>query len=524
MLQTETTQATSSNPSEIEHQAFAWRPREWWREQCRDPYFLMVVVLSTAFGDKFQNFGAVHKILAEFLNVLVTASQKKFVSIFRGSYKTTTILGMCVYWFVWAIVEKQVSRICYNTATKENAEIFMGDFHQILQECPLLLAIFPEIPRRDADFKRFTLKKVELGYAKFNVASLDTRQVSRHYTTIINDDLVNDVNGFSDVERRKVIRQWRFQKSIITRYKKHKIGLEIDIGTPYHSKDLMSMIANDKKLKYHRFKIPYALPDDKGRLNLGDKLGILTFPEMFTWEDYQELRDEQGASIFATQYELKTLEEADTICKSEWIRHWTVLPVNYARYMFVDCGGIDDGGRSCPTGIIIFDINESGTYFLLLAQEYWLTPKELIFTMDRLRREFDPDEILVEKEKYSVTIGDTMDHLAPKLNFSFAEPMNRNKHARIRRLKGRFETGRILFAQGMQTLEDRAIAYPDCEYFDMLDALSYGIDYAIPPSRKYQVERPEVKIESTFDKEYNRFLAGLEEADHDRQAYINANF
>jgi len=450
--------------------------------------------------------------MCKFLNPTKNPSQKKFIAVFRGSYKTTVLIGFVIYMLTWALIHGEPLSICYNTATTENAENFMADVRTTIQECKLYHRIFPDgLPSQPKEYGRFTQTRIEYrtekSNIKFHVASLDVKQVSRHYIIIINDDLVNDANAFSDKERKSIMRKWRFQKSIITRHAKDKIGLEIDVGTPYHSKDLISHIIRMKSGgpdAYDRFVIPYAFPLN-GVLNLDEKIGILTFPERFQWKDYQLLRLEQGASIFGTQYELKCPEESDELCKEEWVLFWTELPENYIRYMVIDPAGTQNQDENCPTGIIICDINESGTIFLVHAREYWLTPRQLIDQMTDLKKEFDPDEIYVEKEKYSITIADTMEHLAPLLNFAFVTHDNKKKPERIMRLKQWFETGRILFQKDtMNRLIDHAVTYPECDYLDMLDALAYVLKVMIPPKRGLKRNRVRDEAQDKFEAELEK--------------------
>jgi len=474
----------------------AWT-RERWLEECRSLWFFVYVILPRVRSDKFQNFGILHRYLCEYL---ASPSGKKWVSMFRGSYKTTVILGYLLWLFCWSVQLDLGESMVYNTASKDNASIFSQDFRDYLAEGEELRWIFDKIPAKAEHFKKNTQWRVEQGTTKFHVASLDTRQVFRHYRTIINDDLVNDKNAYSETQRADVIKQWRLQKSILTRYRKFKIGKEIDVGTPYHPKDLAGHI---RRLgSYDKFIMPYALEDGRGPVDPYKKNGVLTFPEMFTWEDFQDLREEQGFSVFNTQYRLETVDEADVLCKSEWIHYWISLPGNYWRIMVVDPAGVETK-HSSASGITICDHAGSGIY-ILHGQRYWVTPKNLIRIMESLKETYNPDEIFVEREKYSVTIADTIDHEKTRLNFSFVEPRGRAKPARIMRLRQWFETGRILLPRNQNTeLEDALTLYTPgaSEYEDLLDSLAYHLDKYNPP--KSNVLRHENTIEKALQKDFD---------------------
>ena len=444
----------------------------------------------------------------------------RILSVFRGSYKTTILIGFVIYLFVWSIVTGKEMSICYNTATKDNAESFMDHVRGAMLECKLLHKIFPELPTKESEFKRFTLKTVIFKNFQFDVASLDTKQVGRHYKIIINDDLVDDDNAYSEKERKTIMRKWRFQKSILTRYKKYKVGLELEVGTPYHSLDLMSYLVGLKEgelgADVKKFIVPYALPDHMGRYDLHERLGVLTFPEMFTWDDFLLTYKTQGSLIFGSQYELKVLPESDVLCKEEWLRYWTILPENYRRYMIVDPAGTENMKQNCPTGIIISDVNEAGTIFMLYASEHWVTTMGLVSLMKELKEEFDPDEIYMEREKYSISIADTLEHLQDELEFEMISHDNEPKPKRIYRTRQKWNTGRILLGEGMDVLAKRATTYPDCEYHELLDCIGHLVKKMDPPPRGRKRDRYREKAEDEFEKEVKKIMAtqnaGIEEA------------
>uniref|UniRef100_A0A6M3J0D4 Putative terminase n=1 Tax=viral metagenome TaxID=1070528 RepID=A0A6M3J0D4_9ZZZZ len=350
---------------------------------------------------------------------------------------------------------------------------------------------------------------IEAGQVKFHVASLETRQVMRHYQVIINDDLVNDENAFSEVERANISRKWKLQKSILTKYRKFKVGTEIDIGTPYHHKDLMSHLMKNVNT-YRKFIIPYALPDENGTLDLDRGIGILTMPEMFCWEDFQEKRQEMGPSLFGTQYELKVVDDLDRICEEKWLRYWAVLPKNYQRIFVIDPSGVGD--KEDPgTGVFGCDIDPAGYVYVIYAEEVSTTPYQLIKLLEQIRSQYDPDEIYMEKEKYSDTIADTLQHLESKLFFSFVEHKGRTKGYRIGRIKQFMETGRVLLGRGQRTLEDRLLNHPDCPKH-LLDAMAYALEKMNPPKRNIERDRNS-SSEDDFEEELKRAFVYRQEAE-----------
>ena len=476
-------------------------------------WFFVSVILKSAWEEKFHDLGILHRHLCEYLDPNINPSRRKFIAVFRGSYKTTVLLGLCVYLFCWAVLRGESISINYNTATKDNAETFMDDFRHTLLNCKMLHWIF-KIPSDAGQYAKFTNKIVKFKYARFTVSSLETRQVSRHHTVYINDDLVNDDNAFSQTERENVIRKWKLQKSIVTKYKKRNIGLEIDVGTPFHHADLVSYIIKNIK-SYDKFILPNAIPNPNGpdlsQVNVLNPNGdlMLSFPEMFTWDDFLEIYEDQGASIYSTQYRLMVLDDSDRICYEQWLKRWVWLPENFNRYFIIDPAGTEDKKKNDPTGFIIFDVDEKGYVYLVYAEQLWVRPYPLIKHIEALQENFKPDETYIEKEKYSITIADTVEHLAPKLNFMFVENKNEPGEKRIRRLKQYFETGRILLGPNMKSFERQALDYPGSDHDDMLTALAYGLRIMTIP-QKGVVRVQESKEETDFEQEIKRMTERIE--------------
>jgi len=280
--------------------------------------------------------------------------------------------------------------------------------------------------------------------------------------------------------------------------------MELEVGTPYHRNDLFAWLitSNDS---YKKMIIPYEIN------------GYLTFPEQFTWEDFEDILADQGPSIFATQYKLIVLEEEDTICKEEWLKHYKWLPQNRYRFMVVDPAGIEDK-KASYTGITICDHDDMGNIYVIFAKKFKVTPKKLIDLMKMLRDIYKPDEIFVEREKYSITIADTIEHISPSLVFSFVNPKNMPKERRAHRLKQWYETGRIFHNQGLTELEGDLVEYPDIQDMALIDTMAYQIsdDVHDVPNKKYHPDF-EPEIEPGFADEMEKVFAKINRERKERQ-------
>lgn len=487
------------------------KDRDAWRKACTDLYFFATFVGREAFQDKFNDFGKMHMRMCDYLDIRKNPNLRKYMSVFRGGYKTTVLLAYFVWFFVWNLVQKKSNAIIYNTATKENAWNFQADLKHFLLENDLLQWIFPELPHAEKDYKSMTKNRIEQNRVRIDLGSLETTLVSRHFSQWVNDDLENDENSKTEYMRDDLIRKWKYQKAILTKVKSRNIGMEIEVGTPYHVQGLTWKIRNSPA--FDKLEIPCFIDRDRNK-------GV-TFPERYTVDDFDEIAKDLGPTIFSAQYQLLALAEEDALCPEKWVRYWDRLPENRWRTMVIDPGGSSpkDGD---PTGVTVVDTDENGILYLVHADEYRFTPMELIDKIDAWKKMYAPDDIRIEKEKYSTTIADMFVHKFPLLNVSYVEHKGRDKEQRIWRLKQWFENKRILIGRNMNTFRQQLLEYPSSKHDDMLDSLSYHLDVRRTPARRRKLYLPSgkefnpkiaVDFEDEMDKViYNRDSKNNEEA------------
>ncbi|MDD5010484.1 MAG: hypothetical protein PHC68_19050 [Syntrophorhabdaceae bacterium] len=458
------------------------RDRDAWRKACTNLFFFATNVGSQAFQDKFQDFGKMHLKMCYHLDTRKNPNLRKYMSVFRGGYKTTVLLAYFVWFFVWNIVKKQSNAIIYNTATKENAWNFQADIKHFLLENELLQWIFPELPHAEKDYKYLTKNRIENNRVRIDFGSLDTTLVSRHFSIWVNDDMENDENSKTEYMREDLIRKWKYQKAILTKVKSRNIGTEIEVGTPYHVQGLTWKIRNSPS--FDRLEIPCYIDRDKTK-------GV-SFPERYTVGDFEEIAKDLGPTIFSAQYLLNALAEEDSLCPEKWIRYWDRLPENRWRTLVIDPGG--SGSSSDPTGVTVVDTDENGILYVVHADEYRFTPMELINHIDEWKRQYRPDDIRIEKDRYATTIADMFVHKFPLLNVSYVEHGGRGKEEnRIWRLKQWFENKRILIGRNQHNFRQQLLEYPSSKHDDMLDSLAYHLDIRRTPAHKKRMYLPSGK-------------------------------
>lgn len=483
--------------------------RSWWRRQSMSLGWFNANVMPFAWDEKFQDFGMIHQAMCDHLDPSVNPNSKIFMSAFRGSHKSTQLLGYIVWFFCWNLAKKSTNALVYNTATKDNTYNMSADVKHSLLYNETLHWVFPELPTEEGKYDDMTKPRIQHRHVKLDFTSLETTLVSRHYPVWLNDDLENDENAKSEYMREELKRRWRYQKAILTKIKSRGVGIEIEVGTPYHTYGLTWQIRNMPK--YSVLEIPCYIDRDKRK-------GV-TFPELYAVEDFEDKLHDMGSTIFSAQYLLKPLSEENALCPEKWVRYWTRLPENRWRSMVIDPALSANPGDDA-TGITIVDTDENGTIYVVHADEYFLSPEKLLDCIVALKGQFDPDDIRIEKEKYSTTIADIWEHRYPGLNISYVLHKGRAKgsktnrdefNTRIWRLRQWFETHRVLLGPNMKTFEKQLTEYPDSTRDDMLDSLAYQLDIRRIPKRREKHYLPSGKefvpsVEETFEKEFEQVM------------------
>jgi hypothetical protein len=312
------------------------------------------------------------------------------------------------------------------------------------------------------------------------------------HNCILNDDLVTKDNAFSEVGRSAVRRAWSFQKAILTKHKRLGIGTEIDVGTLYHENDLIAYLINEAR-GYDKFIVPYSIRTADGR-------EVLSFPEMFTWEDFEDRLSDMGETDFSTQYKLLIHGGSNCLIRREKLKYWSVLPLNYTRYMFIDPAGTEKE-KNDPWGFLVWDLDERGYLHVRYCEEAWHDIRNGLRHADHLSQLWSPDEIWFEKEKYSIAADAVSADIVPHLVFQLHDHKNEPPDSRVRRLKPYLETGKILFGEGQEALLKQVLRYPDLKpHDDLLMCMAHAIRVGQAP-RKGPAKESSKPAEKDFHEE-----------------------
>lgn len=207
----------------------------------------------------------------------------------RGSYKTTvlTVVGT-----IWYLLFNPNTTILITSSNATLARKILLEIKSHYERKPLetlygRLGIdeIKDLTHWRADSIKLTTKKKTTKEGNVEYAGADSKITGGHYDIIIGDDLVTIKDRYSAAEREKKKNFVRELKSII-----NPGGHRILVGTPWHEDDIYKKAPNIRKYP----------------------IGSIPIPE-YDEKYVKQLKEEQGDSFFAAQYELNHIADIDRI-------------------------------------------------------------------------------------------------------------------------------------------------------------------------------------------------------------------
>lgn len=405
----------------------------------------------------------------------------KMILVPRACFKSTFFTAGRT---LQALCQDRGSRILVANATLSNAQNFMGEIKEHLRKNPQLIELYGEheVPggkkgEKGYGFYDKSLKwnedEIEIMGRPLSVrepsvsaAGVGGNLVSRHYSMIIADDLVNLENSATRYQSDKVIDWWKRAFSLLD-----YDGEMIIIGTRWSYYELYSWIL-DK------------MPDEvdvyiKGAYHPD---GSLYFPELLSEEKLIELRKLQGSYVFSSFYLNDPVDEESALIKRDQIKYWgegedMELPKSLNVFSLCD-PAVSQQAEADESSIITVGVDSLNNWFVLETRTGQWTVGELIEQLFSVHSMWKPLSMTIE------VIGQAQGLMTPIHD----EENRRNKYLplveiksrghvtkqmRIRSvLQPRFERGKVFIRRDMFEIEEQILKFPRGRRDDMIDALT----------------------------------------------------
>lgn len=224
-----------------------------------------------------------------------------------------------------------------------------------------------------------------------------------HVGAAVSDDLPDESSIYS-LEQREKLRDL-FKGAITPIVEPY--GYNIVDGTPYQQDDLYADLKKDPKFKV--FEYPAIFPD-----------GRLLAPDRFTFKKLMDEKVSLGTLVFSREYLVVPISDDSTIFPWEILMRSTIgmenirlveniesFPIKMARVV-IGCDFAISGNVGADyTCYSVWGKDINGTYYLLhLFREKGLSHNEQISRIQRLNRQFKPNEIVVENNGFQNILAD----------------------------------------------------------------------------------------------------------------------
>lgn len=267
--------------------------RECWRELGRvDLYFLAAFIL----GYTLETQTDIHYKLCDLLE---TDKLRQLVLMFRGSFKTSMAVAKTIQW----LIQQPTAQIGIGSDKIERAVERVKDVRRVLESCPLLPELYPELfytdPARQSDL--WTGDSINVirtgsmvGFTKPSVSAfgLFPLPTGSHYSHVILDDVESE----ESINTPELIQQLNTRVSSLIPTLLPQAPL-IMFGTIYCGEGPHTVLQKN----WPTYRVPIV-----------DKQGLPTFPTRFPMNVVDRIRaDINDAWVFDGQYMLKSSPRTD---------------------------------------------------------------------------------------------------------------------------------------------------------------------------------------------------------------------
>lgn len=292
---------------------------------------------------------------------------------------------------------------------------------------------------------------------------------------IIVDDLEND-EAVESLERRDKMERW-FNGALIPSMDKN--GRLVMIGTILHYDSLLFKIISIDKYREFSKKV-YRAINDFGPL----------WPQHLNMVELEQIKQDyiskgQGY-LFYQEYQNDPVSDENRKFKLEKFKYFEESEIenrSMVTTITIDRAYSLDKTADA-TGIIVNSVDDQNNWYIRSAERFKGTEKDLIDKIFGLYMYFNPVKFGIEQKAFDYTIKPALEDEMRKRNTFFLveglKDLGKSKVVRIEGLVPRFESGSIFIKRDQTDLIDELIKFPRGLHDDLIDALAYQLEIALP--------------------------------------------
>jgi predicted phage terminase large subunit-like protein len=432
-----------------------------------------------------------HKEMCDFV-MNKEGKNKKLILVPRGHLKSSLIT---VGYSLLRIAQNPKVRILIANATYDMACSFLTQIKKHLQNNEIFKDLYGDLATGASKWSENMITvPAEEGFttkeATITTYGVGGNLVSQHYDLIIMDDVVNrDLINTPEQIQKTIL----FYKDALDLLEPN--GILLVIGTRWHQNDLYGWILDQTNAEqvYKGFDVMIRRAYEG---NLEEDLAIVTlYPHKFTRGYLLDLKRDKGPWEFSSQYLNDVVPIETAKFKPDWFKVVTedeLRTRNIQYYTTVD-PAIGLKKENDKTAIVTIGVDEFNNWFLVNIIWGQFLPSVLINYIFTNWEAYHPKKIGIEMVAFQKSIQyalhDEMRRRNIFLNIQELKATT-SKDQRIEGLIPRYANGTIFHLQQCphrDILEEELIWYPRGKHDDIVDALSYQMQIALP-SRKRETK------------------------------------
>lgn len=403
------------------------------------------------------------------------AGNRIHIELPRGHLKSHIITKG---WTIQQILRNPNIRILIVNATEDNAVKFMRSIERYIGKGSLLEKIYGRFESSVWNQNELIVSgRTEiLDAPTLMAAGLQKTLTSQHYDIIIADDLVEPDNARTKEQREKV---HDFYLSLFDLLEPK--GKLVVIGTRYHQDDLYARILEENDT-HHNWSVFVR--------SCYNSDGSIIFPEKFTQAQLDDIK-KKSFYHFSTQYLNNPIDPENADFKRDQVKYYDPTTAHPGSlYLTID-PAIALSRDADYSAMVVAGMFGDRRIRVVDAIHKRLIPSELVDEVFNLVKKWRLHRVGIETFAFQKTLKYDIQRKQREtgLFFSIDELGKRHsgrgeqvlsKEARIRRLQPYFEQGLVEIRADMQALKDELLAFPRGKHDDLIDALSYQLDYLVP--------------------------------------------
>jgi predicted phage terminase large subunit-like protein len=396
-------------------------------------------------------------------------------------YGKSTILTAFIIWTVCYGRKKFVVYVC---DSRDQASLVIQAIQQELAENDLIQQDFGDLTTRSKWGKHEILTSTNIRVmargAKSRMRGLKSFQYRPDLLVL--DDLENDKNALT-VELRDELWSW-LRKAALNLVSEH--GDVIMVGTILHWDSILTRILKDEA--WDRLK--WAALDESGKP---------TWPEGWSIERLDKKKLEIGSDAFAQEFMNNPIDTENQAFKRTFMKTYLISeefaqkpgknPKSYSHFLAWDPAW-SGNKKAHYTGMVVLAVDEENTWFVRDIIREHLSELEAINVLFNLQDRYSVQTVGIETVFRQKSFVDALAEEMRRRNryFEVKDMVSGmgSKEMRIRALVPRWEQGIIMLPEDhpkFKVLVEELTTFPKGQSDDVIDALAYMTQLAVPPPR-----------------------------------------